>query len=168
MAGNLDFYTSLRNRVQLLGGQSVQKFNEVRGLLSFTKGAEELIQELKEKGWRIGVVSGGFHEIIDEFLAPLELDFIRANRFIVASDLITGSLVPPIIGPTEKSEALKEFAANQGIPLEETVAIGDGANDREMILTAGKGIAFCAKRALQEIADVSINERDLRLLLNYL
>lgn len=168
MAGNLDFYASLRKRVRLLAGQPHHRCNEVRSMLTLTKGAQELISELKREGWRIGVVSGGFHEIIDDFLAPLELDFVRANRFLLSEDRLTGELQLPIIGPAEKAIALKEFAAAYGIPLHETVAMGDGANDREMIVTAGLGVAFCAKPALREVADVAIIERDLSQLLHHI
>ena len=168
MAGNLDFYASLRKRVRLLAGQPHHRCNEVRSMLTLTNGAQELISELKREGWRIGVVSGGFHEIIDDFLAPLELDFVRANRFLLSEDRLTGDLQLPIIGPAEKAIALTEFAAAYGIPLQETVAMGDGANDREMIVTAGLGVAFCAKPALQEVADVVITERNLSQLLHHL
>lgn len=168
MHGNQDFYTSLRARTKLLAGQSIQRFREVRARLTFTNGAEELIRELKSRGWRIGVVSGGFHEIIDPLLEPLELDLIRANRFVISGDLLTGEVQEPIIGPLEKATTLKEFAKVFNIPIDQCVAIGDGANDREMVMTAGVGVAFCAKPALKEVADIAIEERDLRILLDHI
>lgn len=168
MHGKRDFYTSLRARTKLLAGQSIQRFREVRARLTFTDGAEELIRELKSRGWRIGVVSGGFHEIIDPLLEPLELDLIRANRFVISGDLLTGEVQEPIIGPLEKATTLKEFAKVFNIPIDQCVAIGDGANDREMVMTAGVGVAFCAKPALKEVADIAIEERDLRILLDHI
>ena len=168
MHGKQDFYTSLRARTKLLAGQSIQRFREVRARLTFTDGAEELIRELKSRGWRIGVVSGGFHEIIDPLLEPLELDLIRANRFVISGDLLTGEVQEPIIGPLEKATTLKEFAKVFNIPIDQCVAIGDGANDREMVMTAGVGVAFCAKPALKEVADIVIEERDLRILLDHI
>ncbi len=168
MHGKQDFYTSLRARTNFLAGQSIQRFREVRARLTFTDGAEELIRELKSRGWRIGVVSGGFHEIIDPLLEPLELDLIRANRFVISGDLLTGEVQEPIIGPLEKATTLKEFAKVFNIPIDQCVAIGDGANDREMVMTAGVGVAFCAKPALKEVADIAIEERDLRILLDHI
>lgn len=166
MAGELDFYTSLRRRVALFEGQSIDLLDRVRDSLSLTEGAKDLISTLRQRGWRIGVVSGGFHEIIDSFLEPLELDFVRANRFLTRAGHLTGFVHEPIIGPIEKATALSEFAAKCEIPLSATVAIGDGANDREMLKRAGLGVAFCAKPALKEEADLILDQRDLRLLLN--
>ncbi len=166
MAGELDFSSSLRQRVSLLKGQSATLLESVTRSLSLTEGAAELISTLRSRGWRIGVVSGGFHEIIDPFLAPLRIDFIRANHFSITEGVLTGEVIDPIIGPTEKALALEEFAHAHGIELSETVAVGDGANDRDMLQVAGLGIAFCAKAALKEVADVVVERRDLRLLLD--
>lgn len=168
MHGKQDFYTSLRARTKLLAGQSIRRCREVRARLTFTDGAEELIRELKSRGWRIGVVSGGFHEIIDPLLEPLELDLIRANRFVISGDFLTGEVQEPIIGPLEKATTLKEFAKFFNISIDQCVAMGDGANDREMVMTAGVGVAFCAKPALKEVADIAIEERDLRILLDHI
>jgi len=166
MAGELDFSSSLRQRVSLLKGHSSALLEGVTQSLSLTEGAPELISTLRSRGWRIGVVSGGFHEIIDPFLAPLGIDFIRANHFSIAEGVLTGEIIDPIIGPTEKALALEEFAYAHGIELSETVAVGDGANDRDMLRVAGLGIAFCAKEALKEVADVVVERRDLRILLD--
>jgi phosphoserine phosphatase len=168
MAGERDFYSSLEARVALLAGISTDVIPFVRKSLSFTVGAKNLIQELQDRNWIIGVVSGGFHEIIDDFLAPLGLHLIRANRFETAEGRFTGRVLGPIIGPREKASALLELAQIHGIDLEDTVAIGDGANDREMIAAAGLGIAFCAKPALQQVAKVAIEERDLSLVLQHI
>ena len=164
MQGQMDFATSLRARVELLSGKSTRFLDQVTASLSFTEGAVETIEDLKNRGWMVGVVSGGFHDVIDAFLEPLDLDFVRANRFRTLHDRIEGVLAP-IIGPQEKAMALSEFAASFGIPLSETVAVGDGANDIPMIEAAGLGIAFCAKPALKEVADLCIDERDFRRVL---
>ena len=168
MAGKMDFKTSLRERVSLLKGKPLAIVEQVTQSLSLTQGASELITNLGSKGWKIGVVSGGFHEIIDPFLAPLNLDFVRANRFESLDGILTGNVQDPIVGPEEKAIALEEFASLFGVELRETVAVGDGANDREMLKKAELGIAFCAKAALKEVANVIIDERDLKKLLDYL
>lgn len=168
MAGKMDFKASLRERVSLLKGKPLAIVEQVTQSLSLTQGASELITTLRSKGWKIGVVSGGFHEIIDPFLAPLNLDFVRANRFESLDGILTGNVQDPIVGPEEKAIALEDFASLFGVELRETVAVGDGANDREMLKKAELGIAFCAKEALKEVANVIIDERDLKKLLDYL
>jgi len=168
MAGKMDFKASLRERVSLLKGKPLAIVEQVTQSLSFTQGASELIATLRSKGWKIGVVSGGFHEIIDPFLAPLDLDFVRANRFESLDGILTGNVQDPIVGPEEKAIALEEFASLFGVELRETVAVGDGANDRQMLKKAELGIAFCAKATLKEVANVIIDERDLKKLLDYL
>jgi phosphoserine phosphatase len=168
MSGNRNFYESLTDRVTLLSGQPEMLFDQVRRSLTFTPGALELIRSLQDQDWVIGVVSGGFHDIIDPFLEPLQLNLVRANRFEIHDERLTGQVIPPIIGPREKAQTLNELAAKFSIPTERCVAIGDGANDREMIQAAGIGIAFCAKPALEELADHSIQARDLSLVLDLL
>jgi phosphoserine phosphatase len=168
MAGQMDFYSSLRARVKLLSQQPERTLDIVRSSLTLTEGATNLIDTLKSRDWRIGVVSGGFHDIIDAFLEPLELDFVRANRFEIRDGSLTGEVVDPIIGPREKADALRDFANAFNIPLESTVAIGDGANDAEMIRLAGLGVAFCAKPALREISDLQLDDRNLVHLLDHI
>ena len=165
MAGRLDFYQSLERRVQLLSGRPETLIGRVQRRLTLTHGAEILVSTLKAHGWVIGVVSGGFHDIIDDFLSPLQLDFIRANRFHIVNGALSGHLQQPVIGPREKTKTLIEFASRHEVAISNTVAIGDGANDRLMLEAAGLGIAFCAKQALKEVADISIDERDLSLVL---
>ena len=168
MAGELDFHSALRSRVALLADQETSIFDRVRQKLTFTAGLDDLFRGLKSKGIRIGVVSGGFHEIIDPLLQGLDLDFVRANRFDISSGRLSGQVLDPIIGAEEKAGALKDFAEKYSIPLDRTIAVGDGANDREMLKLAGLGISFCGKAALQEVAEVSIEKRDLSLILDYI
>lgn len=167
MAGELDFHAALRSRVALLAHQEISVLDRVRERLTFTPGLEELLAGLKSKGMRFGVVSGGFHEIIDPLLVDLDLDFVRANRFEISDGQLSGAVADPIIGAEEKAQALKDFAVQFSIPLQETIAVGDGANDREMLRLSGLGISFCGKPALQEVADVNIEYRDLSLILDY-
>ncbi len=168
MAGELDFATALHSRVALLRGQSTRILDEVRENLTFTEGAEELITTLKAHNWKVGLVSGGFEEIIRPLTQHLDIDFLRANHFETVDGLLTGRTEGEIVGRKEKAEALREFADGEGIDLRATVAVGDGANDLEMIRLAGLGIAFCAKPVLIKEANLSIDKRDLRLLLPYL
>lgn len=168
MAGELDFHSALRNRVSLLAGQEISILDRVRDRLTFTAGLGDLLAGLRSMNIRIGVVSGGFHEIIDPLLDGLGLDFVRANRFQISSGKLSGLVADPIIGADEKAGALRDFAERFAIPLSHTIAVGDGANDREMLRISGLGISFCGKPALQEVADVIIEERDLSLILKYI
>lgn len=168
MRGELDFDQALSQRVALLKGLPSSIFSKVLDQISFSVGALELVQELKIRGYKVGVVSGGFHNVIDILLKDLKLDFIRANHLEVSNGLLTGRTVGPTVNRLAKAEALKEFSAQHHIDLENTIAIGDGSNDIEMIKTAGLGFSYKGKPALNEVADICLSEDDLRLLLNYL
>ena len=168
MAGKSDFYSSLQARVSLLQDHPTEILATVTASLSLTKGGPELIRSLQDRGWMVAVVSGGFHEIIDDFLSPLHLDLIRANRFDIQNGRFTGKVITPIIGPKEKAETLIELSQAHQIPKSRCIAIGDGANDREMLQVAGIGIAFCAKDALKRSAQIVIDERDLALVLEHI
>jgi phosphoserine phosphatase len=168
MRGELDFDQALSQRVALLKGLSSTIFNEVLDQISFSFGAIELIQELKKRGYKVGVVSGGFHNVIDILLKDLQLDFIRANHLEVSNETLTGRTIGPIINRRAKAEALIEFSAQHRINLENTIAIGDGSNDIEMINAAGLGFSYKGKPALNEVADICLTEDDLRLILKYL
>jgi len=165
MRGELDFESSLRSRVALLAGAPASIIEEVRSEISLTPGAQTLISTLHAMGRKVGVVSGGFTNLIDDLAKELQLDFARANTLEIIDGAITGNLLGPIITRAGKAEALKEFAIGEGISLDRTVAIGDGANDLDMLETAGVGIAFCAKPAVAEAADIAIYVKDLSTVL---
>ncbi|MEY3148826.1 MAG: phosphoserine phosphatase SerB [Actinomycetota bacterium] len=168
MRGDLDFDQALRQRVALLQGLPVNIFDLVLEQISFSVGAVELVKELKSRGYKVGVVSGGFHNVIDLLLKDLQLDFIRANHLEVSNDTLTGRIIGPVINRRAKAEALMEFSAQHQIYLENTIAIGDGSNDIEMINAAGLGFSYKGKPALNEVADICLTEDDLRLILKYL
>jgi phosphoserine phosphatase len=161
MHGEIDFTESLRLRVQTLAGLSTDVFAEVGRLVRPTPGVQELIDGLHAHGSRVGVVSGGFHEVLDPLAAVFGLDHWRANRLEVADGRLTGGLVGPIIDAAAKAAALREWAALEGVALPQTVAVGDGANDLTMMRVAGLGIAFNAKPIVKAQADVAVDARDL-------
>jgi len=157
MSGELDFTESLRARVALLAGLGVSAVESVRDSLQLTPGARTLVRTLKRLGYAVGVVSGGFTALTDRFVAELDLDFAAANVLEVADGVLTGQLIGEVVDRAGKAEALRRFAAQFGVPLAQTVAIGDGANDIDMLRTAGLGIAFNAKPVLRENAEVAVN-----------
>lgn len=157
MRGELDFAESLTARVALLAGVPVAALDEVRDSVRLTPGARTLIRTLKRLGYRVAVVSGGFTHVVDPLAERLGVDFALANELEVRDGVLTGRVVGPIVDRQRKAQALREFAAASGIPLEQTVAIGDGANDVDMISQAGLGIAFNAKPALRAAADTTVN-----------
>ena len=161
MSGNLDFSESLIKRVELLSGVSTTVLNEVQSEITLTNGAVDLIKTLLGKGDVVAVVSGGFNEVISPLLTSLKINHFKANSLQIADGRLTGKVQGPIIDRRAKAEFLREIAAIHQIPLAHTVAVGDGANDIDMIQSAGVGIAFCAKPALVEVADRVIKIRDL-------
>ena len=161
MAGELDFEDSLRERVATLAGLPVSAFDEVARRVRLTPGARRLVEVLHDTGSRVGVVSGGFHEVLDPLAEELRLDFWRANRLEVADGSLTGGLVGPVIDAVGKQHALEEWAALSGVPRERVVAVGDGANDLLMMDAAGLSVAFNAKPRVRSIADVIMDVCDL-------
>ncbi|TFD34487.1 phosphoserine phosphatase SerB [Cryobacterium sp. TMT1-19] len=161
MRGEIDFAQSLRLRVKTLAGLSTDVFAEVGRLVRPTPGVQELIDGLHAQGSRIGVVSGGFHEVLDPLAAAFGLDHWRANRLEVADGRLTGGLVGPVIDAAAKAAALREWAALEGVALPQTVAVGDGANDLTMMRAAGLGIAFNAQPIVRAQADLALDTRDL-------
>lgn len=156
MRGELDFVASLNARVSLLAGANKSVLEEVKSQITLTPGARTLIRTLHRLGHKVGVVSGGFLNVIEPLLKELNIDFYRANSLEISDGKLTGKLTGAIIDRGAKADALREFAANEGVALSQTIAIGDGANDLGMLEIAGLGIAFNAKPAVQEAADSSI------------
>jgi phosphoserine phosphatase len=168
MNGELDFEQSLRARVAVLAGLPVSVLDEVREHLVLTPGARTLIRTLQRLGFRCGIVSGGFSQITDPLAAALGLDFAAANTLEVADGRLTGGLVGEVVDRAGKARALARFADEHGIPLEQTVAVGDGANDLDMLTAAGLGIAFNAKPIVREQAHAALNQPYLDAVLQVL
>lgn len=165
MRGELDFAASLRERVVTLAGLDVAVFEQARARMTPTPGVQELIDGVHAVGGRVGVVSGGFHELLDPLASRLGLDFCRANRLEVEDGRLTGQVLGDIVDADAKARALEEWAAASGVPLHRTIAVGDGANDLRMLDRAGLSVAFCAKPLVREMADVSIDRVDLSAVL---
>lgn len=157
MRGELDFAKSLRARVATLAGLPVTALDEVRRALVPTEGSLELVARARAHGWVTALVSGGFHEVIDDLAAAAGIDHVRANRFAVRDGRLTGEVDGPIVDRAAKAEALRDLAQRYGTDRRRTVGIGDGANDIELLTQAGTGIAFRAKPALREVADVILD-----------
>ena len=165
MAGEMDFAQSLQARVSLLAGLNESMLSEVRSEITLTQGAEKLIQTLHLKGHKVGVVSGGFIDVIEPILKELKIDFYRANKLQILNGELTGKLEGEIIDRAAKLKALVEFATNEGVQMSQTVAIGDGANDLDMIESAGLGVAFNAKPKVAAAAATTISGSDLSAVL---
>jgi len=159
MRGEIDFATSLHERVATLAGLPVGVLDLVRGEIELTAGARELLAELARRGWPVGLVSGGFAEIVEPLAASLGIAHTRANRLEVARGRLTGRVAGPVVDRAAKAAALREFAQAEHVDLADTIAIGDGANDLEMLATAGFAVAFHAKPAVRAAADVAVDGR---------
>ena len=157
MRGELDFTESLQARVSLLSGLPENVINLVRHEIDLTPGARTLVETLQRLGHTVAVVSGGFGEVIEPILKELGISLFRANSLEVVDGKLTGKVVGSVIDRAAKAEALRDFAENIGVQLEQTIAIGDGANDLDMISIAGMGIAFNAKPAVKAAADSSVS-----------
>ncbi|WP_166864301.1 phosphoserine phosphatase SerB [Salinibacterium sp. ZJ70] len=165
MNGELDFAESLRERVATLKGVPESVFADVAAKVTITRGVEELVAGVHAAGGKVAVVSGGFHEVVDPLAEQLGLDFWRANRLEVVDGVLTGEVIPPIIDAEAKAVALQQWADATGVPLRQTVAIGDGANDLTMMALAGISVGFDAKAPVRDVADVLLDERDLSMAL---
>jgi len=162
MNGELDFSASLKARVALLRGLTTDSRDTVASSVTPTPGARELVDAVHAAGGLIVAVSGGFHEVLDRLGVSLGLDDWSANRLELANGALTGNLAGPIVDSAAKARFLADYAVAHDIPLSRTVAVGDGANDLDMMRVAGLSVAFCAKPIVAQEADVAINERDLR------
>ena len=157
MRGELDFEESLRERVKTLAGLDASVIDEVAAAVELTPGARTTIRTLNSMGYRTAVVSGGFIQVLEGLAEELELDYVRANTLEIVDGKLTGRVIGKVVDRTAKAEFLEEFAADSGLTMNQTVAVGDGANDIDMLSRAGLGIAFNAKPALKEVADASVN-----------
>lgn len=157
MAGELDFTDALRERVRRLAGLDTDALDRARAAMRLTPGARTFVRTLKRLGYTVGVVSGGFTHFTDPLAAELDLDHAVANRLEVIDGRLTGEVLGAVVDRARKAELLAEFARSEGIPLSQTVAVGDGANDLDMLAAAGLGIAFNAKPVVQEAADTTVN-----------
>ena len=166
MSGEIDFDTALTSRVALLTGLPTTVLDSVRNEISLTNGANEVIAQLQDNGDQIAVVSGGFLEVITPLMQSLAISYFKANSLEIASGKLTGKVQGAVVNRGAKAAYLKQLQ-NQLQP-SQTIAIGDGANDIEMVEAADIGIAFCAKNALKEIADIAIDIRDLREILKFI
>jgi phosphoserine phosphatase len=157
MRGEIDYARALRERVALLAGLDAGVLDELTDKLRLTPGARTLVRTLKRLGYRCGIVSGGFTQITDRLTAELGLDYAAANTLEIAGGRLTGRIIGELIDRPGKERMLRQFAAEAGVPLSQTVAVGDGANDLDMISAAGLGIAFNAKPAVRSAADTSVS-----------
>ena len=157
MAGELDFAESLHARVATLAGLDAGVLDDVRREVRLTPGARTLVRTLKRLGFTVALVSGGFLEIVQPIADELDIDHARANRLEIVDGRLTGRVLGDVVDRQGKAEALREFARAAGLPLARTVAIGDGANDLDMLGAAGLGIAFNAKPVVREQADTAVN-----------
>ncbi|MGV0327354.1 phosphoserine phosphatase SerB [Corynebacterium confusum] len=157
MRGELDFAESLRERVKALGGLDESVLAEVAEDIELTPGARTTVATLKRLGFKVAVVSGGFTKVLEPLARELDLDYVRANTLEVRDGRLTGEVTGKIVDRAAKAEYLREFAADCSVPMSQTVAVGDGANDIDMLSAAGLGIAFNAKPALKEVADAQVN-----------
>jgi phosphoserine phosphatase len=161
MRGELDFAQSLLARVGLLKGLPETVFDQVRDEITLTDGASELVELLQSQGHVVSLVSGGFVNIMQPIVDELKIDYFRANTLEVIDGVLTGKVLGSIVDRAAKAQALTEFALDAHVAMENTVAIGDGANDLDMMALAGLSIAFNAKPVVIEAADLSITKPTL-------
>ncbi|HEY5224843.1 MAG TPA: phosphoserine phosphatase SerB [Microbacteriaceae bacterium] len=165
MHGELDFAESLRARVATLAGLPHSVFDAVAARIRLTDGVPELIEAVQTAGGAVGVVSGGFHELLDPLGEVLGLDFWRANRLELVDGVLTGRVTGAIVDAAAKAIALRTWSQQVGIPASRCIAVGDGSNDLQMMAAAALSVAFNAKPAVRRAADIVIDTQDLSQLL---
>jgi len=157
MRGDLDFEQSLRARVRLLAGLDASVIDKVYDSIVVNPGARTLVRVLRRLGYRFAIVSGGFSQITDRLAEDLGIHRARANTLEIVDGKLTGNVVGEVVDRAGKAQALREFAADLGVPVAATIAIGDGANDLDMLEAAGLGIAYNARPVVREMADTALN-----------
>ena len=157
MRGEIDFAESLHRRVATLAGLPAGVLDEVADQIELTPGARTTLRTLRRLGYHCGIVSGGFRQVVEPLAHDLMMDFVAANELEIVDGKLTGRVVGDVVDRPGKAKALRDFAQQAGVPMEQTVAVGDGANDIDMLSAAGLGVAFNAKPALREVADASLN-----------
>ncbi len=161
MRGEIEFKEALKERVKLLEGLPVEVLEKIYSEIKLTEGAKELIKSLKESGYKVALVSGGFTYFTNKLKEELGLDYAYGNELEIKNGKLTGRIKGKIIDAEEKAKIIEELAKKEGIKKENIVAVGDGANDKIMIKNAGLGIAFNAKKALKEVADGTLSKNHL-------
>ncbi len=157
MRGEIDFAESLHRRVATLAGLPAGVLDEVAEQIELTPGARTTLRTLRRLGYHCGIVSGGFRQVIEPLAHELMMDFVAANELEIVDGKLTGRVIGAVVDRPGKAKALRDFAQQAGGPMEQTVAVGDGANDIDMLAAAGLGVAFNAKPALREVADASLS-----------
>ena len=161
MKGELDFESSLRKRVSLLKGLSIEVFDKIYHELHLSKNAEQFIETLQENQIEVGLVSGGFTTMVERLAKDLGISLFVANQLEIRDGCLTGNLVGQVISREVKEETLVRWADELEVPIERTIAIGDGANDLKMLKKSGTGIAFCAKDIVKKQINLQVDDRDL-------
>ena len=166
MKGELDFETSLRKRVSLLKGLSIDVFDKIHHKLHFSKNATQFVKVLQENQIEVGLVSGGFTDVVKKLANDLGIRLFTANQLEIRDGYLTGNIKGPVISKEVKESTLLKWADELEVPIDRTIAIGDGANDLAMLKRAGIGICFCAKEIVKEEIPLKIEDRDLTKVLN--
>lgn len=161
MKGELDFESSLIKRVSLLKGLSIEVFDKIYHELHLSKNAEQFIETLQENQIEVGLVSGGFTTIVERLAKDLGISLFAANQLEIRDGHLNGNLIGPVISREVKEETLVRWADELEVPIERTIAIGDGANDLKMLKKSGTGIAFCAKDIVKKQINLQVDDRDL-------
>ena len=160
MRGELDFEASLKRRVSLLKGLSINVFDKIYHEFHLSKNAAKFIEVLQENQIEVGLVSGGFTTVVERLAKDLGISLYTANQLEIKDGHLTGNLIGPIISREVKEERLIRWAEELEVPFDRTIAIGDGANDLAMLKSAGLGIAFCAKDIVKKEINLQVDERD--------
>ncbi|HBX38504.1 MAG TPA: phosphoserine phosphatase SerB, partial [Pseudohongiella sp.] len=161
MRGELDFQASFRERMALLKGLPETTLEQIAGRLQLNEGAETLISQLRRLGYKTAILSGGFQYFAEKLQRRLGIDYIYANALPIKDGLVTGEVLEPIVDGQRKADLLRELAEREGISLEQTIAVGDGANDLPMLSIAGLGVAFRAKPLVKQSAKQAISNLGL-------